>query len=193
MHSHATHRGFEAWILKEEDIKELLEIMGSDEDDSEVIITYICKHSARVYYNFEECKSDKNYNEDPIECVYLEVLVPGKGKRNLDFHHVGIWPSSATISIKITEKGTDAVAIRDELIRRIRRTKPWWSWISWLHIEKILMITVFMLVFHIATPTFRPALELLISYSISFLITILIFLFAIAVLFSWLLARILRE
>lgn len=186
MYSNVKHRGFESWVLKIEDIEDLLEIMGGNEDISKIMITFMCKHSVRVYYSLDECKSEKNYNEDPIECMHVEVLVPGKGKWELNLHHVGIWPSSATISVNVTEEGTGAVAKKDEIIRRVRRMKPWWSWISWLHIDLVLIMIIGMAAIQITTPALlRPILEIPLISSTTFSLTVLLFLVAILFLISW--------
>lgn len=144
MLSHADHRGFECWVLEEEDIDSLLEVMGGKEEDSEIKIKFMCKNSERIYENSEECKTDENANEDPIECVFLEVSIPSKGKRELNFHHVGVKPSSATIVIRVTEEGADALTRKNKIVRRVRRMKPWWSWIAELEAEKLLLSLVAM-------------------------------------------------
>ena len=52
MHSHADHRGFECWVLEEEDIDSLLEVMGGVEEDSEKKITFMCKNSVIFIFYF---------------------------------------------------------------------------------------------------------------------------------------------
>ena len=140
MDSHAEYREFKCWVLKEEDLENLLAVMGGTEDDSELKITVMCQHSARMYNNWEEFKIDENANEDAIECVYLEVRLPERGIRELQFHHVGVKSHSATIVVKVTEHGPNALEKRNEIIRKVRRLKPWWSWIAELQAEDILIL-----------------------------------------------------
>lgn len=146
MYSHATHRGFECWVLREDDIDSISKVLGAVEEASELKITFMCKNSVRAYESLVECKSDENNNEDPIECVVVEVSIPEKGKRKLALHHVGTKPASATIVAEVTDKGPDALRTRDEILRGVRRLKPWWSWIAESEAEKALLSLVAMIV-----------------------------------------------
>lgn len=160
MYSNSKHRGFESWVLSDKDLVELLEIMNDRDDTSQIKITFMCKNSVRIYESLEESRTDENSNEDPIECVHLEVVVPQKGKRELDLHYVGIKPSSATISVTVTEQGENARSNRDKIVRRVRRLKPWWSWISELEFEKGILTILVMIFSFFAILQFGDALGL---------------------------------
>ncbi len=146
MYSHATHRGFECWVLREEDIDSLWKVLGGVDEASDLKITFMCKNSARTYESLVECKTDENSNEDPIECVVVEVSIPENGKRKLTLHHVGTKPASATIVVEVTDTGPDALRKSDEILRGVRRLKPWWSWIAESEAEKALLSLVAMIV-----------------------------------------------
>jgi len=43
---------------------------------------------------------------------------------------------------RVTEEGADALTRKNEIVRRVRRMKPWWSWIAELEAEKLLLSLV---------------------------------------------------
>lgn len=105
-------------------------------------ISFKCSRSIRDYKSIEECLMDENPNEDPIECVYIDVVASGENgirMRKVVLHHVGIYPSSATVIVEISEEGQNARILKDEIVRVIRRMKPWWSWVADIRIENILL------------------------------------------------------
>lgn len=147
MQTHVDHKGFHAWILNEESFRELYGVMTDGLCEPILTdVTFMCARSVRKYSSLEEFLVDENQNEDPIQCIYIDVTAADDNEvrlRNVVLHHIGIYPASPIFRVEVIEGGKaghDAAHSRKEaLVRVIRRMKPWWSYLSGLHTNGLLL------------------------------------------------------